>query len=353
MVQMNGRSTTIAVNLMIPDYSRQLKVPGMTAAAQERLQKARILAAGAGGLGTTALPYLAAAGIGHITIVDHDVIESSNLHRQLLYTYADIGRSKAAAAADYCRARSAAGSIAAIARKLLPSEWLALAGEHDLILDCTDDSALAHLLCDAALVHRKPAIFANAASLEGQLFIMRGAPDEPCWHCVWPENLSPAGSCSILGVLGPVPGVLGCLQALAAIKLLAGLAINIGELQYVDFAAMRLQPLQAVRQTRCPHSLTAAGFRQKYPENHLYPYGIDHAIAAGLTVIDIRRPEETASQPHERARQAIEMTALLANPSRWLKPDAPYLLLCQSGRRARTAAAQLQAQGWANVFALP
>ena len=134
-----------------PDFSRQLKVAGMTPAAQEALARARVIIFGAGGLAATAAPWLAAAGVGHLTIVDADTIAASNLHRQTPYTYADLGAKKATTLAAYCQARMADGAqCEAIAQTLDGEVLLAALRAHDLALDCTDSRHFAYQLNDAA-----------------------------------------------------------------------------------------------------------------------------------------------------------------------------------------------------------
>jgi len=208
-----------------PDFSRQLKVAGMTSAAQEALARARVIIFGAGGLAATAAPWLAAAGVGHLTIVDADTIAASNLHRQTPYTYADLGAKKATTLAAYCQARMADGAqCEAIAQTLDGEVLLAALRAHDLALDCTDSRHFAYQLNDAALITATPVVYANAAALGGQLFTLHPSRDAPCWRCLWPEDIAPGGNCDALGVLGPVPATLGLWQALEALKILTGFA---------------------------------------------------------------------------------------------------------------------------------
>ena len=164
-----------------PDFSRQLKVAGMTSAAQEALARARVIIFGAGGLAATAAPWLAAAGVGHLTIVDADTIAASNLHRQTPYTYADLGAKKATTLAAYCQARMADGAqCEAIAQTLDGEVLLAALRAHDLALDCTDSRHFAYQLNDAALITATPVVYANAAALGGQLFTLHPARDAHC-----------------------------------------------------------------------------------------------------------------------------------------------------------------------------
>ncbi|MDO5091454.1 MAG: HesA/MoeB/ThiF family protein [Cardiobacteriaceae bacterium] len=236
-----------------PDFSRQLKVPGMTPAAQEKLARARVLVFGAGGLAASAVPWLAASGIGHLTLVDGDTVSVSNLHRQLPFTYADLSKPKAETLAAYCRARMAGATCAAIPRELDGAEILDALQAHDLALDCTDSRAFSYRLNDAALLCGKPVVFANASTLAGQLFMLHPGEEQPCWRCLWPEE--PPATSATLGVLGPVPGVMGMLQALEALKILAGFAAPLaGEVLQYDFARLAQSRFAVPRAPDCIHT---------------------------------------------------------------------------------------------------
>lgn len=330
----------------IPDFSRQLKVPGMSLAAQEKLARARVLVFGAGGLAASAVPWLAASGIGHLTIVDGDTVSASNLHRQLPFTYADIGKPKAEMLADYCRARMAEGTCEAVARELGGAEILQYLQTHDVALDCTDSRALAYQLNDAALLCAKPVVFANASALAGQLFVLHPGEDQPCWRCLWPEDVLPGGNCDALGVMGPVPGVMGMLQALEALKVLAGFAAPLqGEVLQYDFARLAQSRFAVPRAPDCNH-------RPRMDDDSVFAEDWQAARAQGLRVIDIRSAEETAARPCAFADDEVPMDALLATPAAYLGGE-PVLLVCASGQRAQSAARLLHAQGFAQVRAYP
>ena len=301
-----------------PDFSRQLKVAGMTSAAQEALARARVIIFGAGGLAATAAPWLAAAGVGHLTIVDADTIAASNLHRQTPYTYADLGAKKATTLAAYCQARMADGAqCEAIAQTLDGEVLLAALRAHDLALDCTDSRHFAYQLNDAALITATPVVYANAAALGGQLFTLHPSRDAPCWRCLWPEDIAPGGNCDALGVLGPVPATLGLWQALEALKILTGFAAPLaGEVLQYDFATMRQTRIRVPRRAACNH-----------------------------------QPQTLAAPIHAELTTAFPMPQLLAAPATYLKPKENALLICASGQRAQNTARTLRAQGYAQVYA--
>ena len=324
------------------DYSRQIKVAGMSPAA---LARARIIIFGAGGLAATAAPWLAAAGVGHLTIVDADTIAASNLHRQTPYTYADIGAAKAPTLAAYCQARMAGGAqCEAIAQTLDGEALLAALRTHDLALDCTDSRHFAGQLNDAALITATPVVFANAAALGGQLFTLHPAEDAPCWRCLWPEDIAPGGNCGALGVLGPVPATLGLWQALEALKILTGFAAPLsGEVLQYDFATMRQMRIRVLRRPGCNHQ----------PQAPAAPVHAElaTALAQHWRIIDVRSAAERATLTPPFASDHIPMPELLATPAAHLAPDAPVLLICASGQRATHTARTLRTQGYTQVFA--
>ena len=328
-----------------PDFSRQLKVAGMTSAAQEALARARVIIFGAGGLAATAAPWLAAAGVGKLTIVDADTIAASNLHRQTPYTYADLGAKKATTLAAYCQARMADGAqCEAIAQTLDGEVLLAALRAHDLALDCTDSRHLAYQLNDAALITATPVVYANAAALGGQLFTLHPSRDAPCWRCLWPEDIAPSGNCDALGVLGPVPATLGLWQALEALKILTGFAAPLaGEVLQYDFATMRQTRIRVPRRAACNHQ----------PQTLAAPIHAEltTALAQHWRIIDIRSAAERAALAPPFASEHIPMPQLLAAPAAYLDAGAPVLLICASGQRAQNTARTLRAQGYAQVYA--
>lgn len=331
------------------DFSRQLKVQGMNAETQARLAAAKVLIFGAGGLGATAIPYLAAAGVGALTIVDDDAVALSNLHRQILFTRGDIGRNKAVAAAAFCEAR-AEGSFQAIERRLSTAEIVAAMQAADIVLDCSDSRQLAYQLSDAALFTGRPVVFANAAAMGGQLFTMQPHADLPCWRCLWSEEVLPSGNCDALGVLGPVPATLGLWQALEAIKLITRFAPSLsGELLQYDFVSMRQMRLRVAKAADCNHHKQASDM----VEEAVFEGDFAAAKMQGLRIIDIRSAEEIAQKPLLQADNCILMSALLDNPLQYIGRQEAVLLVCAAGQRSRSAAKLLRKQGFAGVSAYP
>jgi molybdopterin/thiamine biosynthesis adenylyltransferase len=198
---------------------REIGGPG-----QKRLKDARVLVIGAGGLGAPALQYLAAAGVGTIGVIDHDIVENSNLQRQVIHTDDRIGMPKVFSAEVAMKAQNPFVTVRPYHRRLTAEIASDLFAEYDLVLDGTDDPATRYLVNETAVAAGLPLVSAAISQWEGQISIFDPSRGAPCYQCVFPEQPAPglAPSCAEGGVLGPLPGVLGAMMAVEAIKLLAG-----------------------------------------------------------------------------------------------------------------------------------
>ena len=204
-------------------YARQVIMPDVGEDGQERLLASRMLVIGAGGLGSPVVFYLAAAGVGHITILDDETVELTNLNRQILHTTASIGTSKVKQAAAAAAALNPAIEIIPRRERLDAANVDSLLRAHDLVIDCSDNVETRYLLGDAAYRTGTPLVFGGAVRSEGQLALFHsGTPDSPCFRCVFPAmpDAKQAPGCSEAGILGPVTGVIGTLQALMAVNLI-------------------------------------------------------------------------------------------------------------------------------------
>jgi molybdopterin/thiamine biosynthesis adenylyltransferase len=202
-------------------YSRQLLLPGWDEATQERLRRASVLVIGAGALGSVALQYLAAAGVGRLGIVDDDEVELSNLARQVLHYTPDVGVPKSASAASKLRYLNPSIVVDDYAARLGPANAAALLVGQDLVIDCTDSFASRYAVNDACIVEGAPLVVGTALGYAGT--VMTVLPSETaCWRCAFPRAPDPATapSCATAGMLGPVAGIVGSFQATEAIKLL-------------------------------------------------------------------------------------------------------------------------------------
>lgn len=211
----------------IQRYSRQLVLPQFATEGQTRLKNATVLIVGVGGLGTPAALYLTGAGIGTLGLVDdsNDVVDASNLHRQVLYTEADVGHNKLEAAASAIRLRNHHVRVRVhnFANGLRESHATALAKQYHVVLDCTDNVRTRYVIGDACAVAAVPLVSGAAIGLSGQLMTLGLSVDSPCYRCILPIPPPAAcvGSCDSAGVVGPAPAIIGVLQALEAIKIIS------------------------------------------------------------------------------------------------------------------------------------
>ncbi|MDR2212654.1 MAG: molybdopterin-synthase adenylyltransferase MoeB [Pseudomonadales bacterium] len=235
-------------------YSRQLMLPQFDVAGQEALRRARVLIVGLGGLGCPAAIYLAAAGVGSLILADADGVELSNLQRQIAHTSARIGVNKAASAAQLLRDINPHVRLDIVPERLAGERLRDYVAEADVALDCCDNFATRFDLNAAAFAAKVPLVSAAAIRLEGQLSVFdpRRA-DSPCYRCLYDETEELDQSCARNGVLAPLVGVLGSLQALECIKLLSGMGSPlVGKLLLFDALQLQFRELRLRRNSACP-----------------------------------------------------------------------------------------------------
>lgn len=339
------------------DYSRQTALPEIGAAGQERLAKASVVVIGAGGLGCAVLAGLAGAGIGTIGIVDHDVVEATNLHRQPLYAMADIGRPKAEAAAQRLAAYNPSIRLLPRVLRLDAASVAAAIAGFDVVVDCSDNFATKFLVNDAAMRANLPAVLASVYQYEGQLQVVRPDTGGSCLRCQWPDATQDGltGNCQQSGVLGPVPAVLGGLQAMEVLKLLLDLPGQLrDELLLIDLLDHGQRRLRAPRDPACAggcRRIAALEIREP-AEDPDVEMSLVAAAREGFRIIDIREPYECRDQPLPVAgQQALPLGRLLGGDLT-LEPGRRYLLVCAHGVRSRAVAEILRAQGRGNVWSL-
>src|SRR5271163_4803934 len=334
---------------MQPDYSRQQLLKEIGAQGQAALARGRVLVVGLGGLGSPVLQYLAGAGVGCLGIIDGDTLDASNLHRQPIYALADVGGQKAGLAAAAVQRINPSVRVDIHPGRLSADNALDLVRGYDVVVDCSDNFRAKYLINDAAVLAQRPAVFASVYQYEGQLQVYKPQPMHACLRCLWPEAQADGivGNCAEAGVLGPVPGTFGTLQALLTLKILLGMSGQLeGELLLLDFTNFSSLKLKAPRRTEC-HAPACAHIRAITPEDpdiEISLRSLDDAAARGLEVIDIRTAEEVAARP--TAARHIAMPTLLAQPS-LLSPGREFLLVCASGKRSLAAARELRKRGFA------
>jgi adenylyltransferase/sulfurtransferase len=341
------------LNDFIPDYSRQTRLRDVGEAGQAKLAAARVLVIGAGGLGCPVISYLAGAGVGTLGIVDGDVLDASNLHRQVMYDARDIGQRKVDLAARRVAALNPAVTVHTYAEPLVAESMAKVFAQYDLVVECTDDLASRYLANDAAILTGTPLILASVYQYEGQLQVVSSIPGEPCLRCLWPVQPAPglSGSCVESGVLGPVPGVLGTMQAMEALKLLLGLPrAKDHALQLVNLLDGSSQRLPIDAAAGCAlHGGCVEVARQAIESAQGQP-DIDRlfdrlhdAIAAGYAIIDVREPEEVAAQPLPVDSRCVPVALVTAGTVELI--EGRVLLVCASGKRSSHAARLLRQRG--------
>jgi molybdopterin/thiamine biosynthesis adenylyltransferase/rhodanese-related sulfurtransferase len=334
---------------MQPDYSRQILLKEIGAEGQAKLREARVLIVGLGGLGSPVMQYLAGAGVGFLGLIDADVLDASNLHRQPIYGLADVGKPKA----DLARAAIAAINpdvqVETHDDRFNADNALELIRRHDIVVDCSDNFRTKYLINDAAVLAHKPVVFASVYQYEGQLQVYKPEPQHACLRCLWPDAIADGvvGNCAEAGVLGPVPGTFGTLQALLTLKILLRMDGQLeGELLLLDFMNFSSLKIKALRRAECraPKCAHIEGLVREDRDIEVISDSLAAAVERGFEIIDIRTVEEVAAHP--AAARHIPMHELLANPG-LLAAGRQALLVCATGKRSLAAAQALRKQGLA------
>lgn len=235
-------------------YSRQLLLREVGEEGQRKLLRSRVLVVGAGGLGCPSALYLAAAGVGTIGIVDQDLVDLSNLHRQILHTSASVGREKVSSAAATLRALNPDVQIVAINQRLTSQNAMEIIAGYDVVLDGSDNFPTKYLVNDACFFSGKPNVYGSIFQFEGQATIFHPAASGPCYRCLFPEPPPPAlaPNCDEAGVIGVLPGTIGLLQALEAVKLLLGIGDPlIGRMLLFDALEARFRTIKVEKNAEC------------------------------------------------------------------------------------------------------
>ncbi len=339
---------------MQPDYSRQILLKEIGPQGQAKLGLARVLIVGLGGLGSPVMQYLAGAGVGFLGLIDADLLDASNLHRQPIYGLADVGKAKAELARAAIAAINPAVQVETHAVLFNADNALELIRRHDIVVDCSDNFRTKYLINDAAVLARKAAVFASVYQYEGQLQVYKPEPMHACLRCLWPDALADGvvGNCAQAGVLGPVPGAFGTLQALLTLKILLQMGGQLaGELLLLDFMNFSSLKIQASRRAECraPACAHIQDLAREDPDIEVSLDSLAVAAASGFEVIDIRTVEEVAARPAVSADTTVRhipMQDLLANP-RLLAGASRALLVCATGKRSLATARALRKQGLA------
>jgi adenylyltransferase/sulfurtransferase len=355
----------------IKRYSRHLIMPEVGMDGQRRLKASSVLCVGAGGLGSPAAMYLAAAGVGRIGIVDFDVVDFSNLQRQLLHGTPDVGRSKLESAKSRLHALNPNVQIDTYETTLSSENALELFGPYDVILDGTDNFPTRYLVNDACVLSGKPNAYGSIFRFEGQASVF-AAKNGPCYRCLYPEPPPPGlvPSCAEGGVLGVLPGIIGVIQATEAVKLMLGIGEPlIGRFLIYDALKMRFRELKLRRDPECPvcgdhPTVTALIDYQQFCGIHPEPQGPTEAPVNEweITPIELKRRLDAGDdlfildvrEPNEYQINRIPASTLIPLgeiPRRYQELDTTREIVvhCKMGGRSAKAVDYLRTVGFTKV----
>ncbi len=349
-------------------YSRHLSLPDVGIRGQRRLKAARVLIVGAGGLGSPTALYLAAAGVGTIGLVDFDVVDVTNLQRQLLHGTADVGRSKLDSARDRLRDINPLVRLELFNERLTSQNALSIMRGFDIVIDGTDNFATRYLTNDACVLLGLPNVYGSIFRFDGQASVFCTATG-PCYRCLYPTPPPPGmvPSCAEGGVLGVLPGLIGTIQATEAIKLILGVGDSLaGRLLLIDALSMQFRQVRVARNPECP----SCGTRTI---TELIDYDEFCGTRGEETLMDISVVQEiTPVELAERLKQGddfdlvdvrepfeIEIAAIpgatviplgeLPDSLDQLDRNREIVVMCRSGKRSADAVRQLQAAGFGHV----
>jgi len=351
-------------------YARHLILPEVGIEGQQKLKAARVLCVGTGGLGSPLAFYLAAAGIGTLGLVDFDVVDASNLQRQIIHSTKDVGRKKLDSAEEKLVALNPAIKVIKHETMLTSTNALEILRDYDIVVDGTDNFPTRYLVNDACVLLGKPNVYGSIFRFEGQASVF-ATREGPCYRCLYPEPPPPGmvPSCAEGGVLGVLPGLVGVIQATEAIKLILGKGEPlVGRLLLVDALAMRFRELKLRKNPDCPvcganPTVTQlidyqqfCGIEPKTTQEKTLNNGIPQMsvqelkqrIDAGedVFVLDVREPYEI--QIANIGGKLIPMNEV---PKRLaeIPQDREVVVYCRSGARSQRVAEFLAQQGYANV----
>ena len=346
-------------------YSRQINLRALGEEGQQRLKAARVLCIGAGGLGSPAALYLAAAGVGTIGIVDDDAVDVSNLHRQLLHDTADVQRRKVDSAAERLTALNPHITIETHVARLNAINAEEMITPYDIVIDGSDNLPTRYLSNDVCVWLKKPNVYGSVHQFEGQASIFAPHLGAPCYRCLFPEPPPPGviPSCAEAGVLGVVPGIIGTIQALETIKLITGIGQTLlARLLHLDALTLRLREFNIRRDPHCPVCGQAPTITEpaEYEQSCQTDAAIPEISAIELqsmlwreeriTLLDVREPFEW-----EIARINDSILIPMGDiPDRLgeLRRDNKIVVYCKSGVRSAQAIAFMHRQGFSQLLNL-
>lgn len=344
-------------------------LPEVGLEGQKKICSTSVLCIGAGGLGSPIAMYLAAAGIGRIGILDFDTVDESNLQRQLLHGTEDVGRPKTESAADTIRSLNPLVEVVQHRERITSANALDLIRPYDIVVDGTDNFPTRYLTNDACVLLKKPNVFGAIFRFEGQASVFAPHLGGPCYRCLYPEPPPPGEvpSCGEAGVLGVLPGIIGCIQATEILKLAAGIGTPLlGRMLVYDALEMKFRELRLRRDPQCPMcgekpSITRLIDYEQFcgvKPAHQKPMHPDEVsvqdmkqalddCTLGIKVVDIREPSEYAAA-HIPGVMFLPLSELQLRLDE-LDPNQTYYIHCRSGGRSMKLVQFLKQNGFKNV----
>ncbi|MES2575774.1 MAG: HesA/MoeB/ThiF family protein [Bacteroidota bacterium] len=337
-------------------YSRQIALPEIGEAGQLKLQNARVLVIGAGGLGCPVLQNLTAAGVGTIGLVDGDLVDETNLHRQLLYTLKDCGNRKVAIAKKAILELNPEIKVDVFPEFFSNQNAFEVVSDYQIIVDCTDTLAVRYLINDVAVVKKIPVVYASIYKFEGQVSVFN-YKNGPSYRCLFPEHesLNTVTNCVESGVLGVLPNTLGAFQATEVLKIILEIGqVLSGKLLIYDALHFQTQIIDFARNPKAIEKGFINGSQllhhKKEIENLSPEMFLEKCSQQGMIVIDVRESDE---MPKFKGKNVIQIPLdELEEYSKKLDKNQEIVVFCQTGQRSLSAMHHLQNSGFVGVFHL-
>jgi molybdopterin/thiamine biosynthesis adenylyltransferase/rhodanese-related sulfurtransferase len=351
-------------------YSRHLIIPDVGMAGQKRLKNARVLCVGAGGLGSPALMYLAAAGVGTLGIVEYDEVDESNLQRQIIHGQSDVGRSKAQSAAESVREINPYTNVVIHETRLDSDNVMEIFADYDLIVDGTDNFATRYMVNDAAVFLKKPYVWGSIYRFDGQASVF-WAEHGPCYRCLYPEPPPPGmvPSCAEGGVLGVLCASVGSIQVNEAIKLLAGIGEPlVGRLMIYDALEMTYRAVKVRKDPECAIcgknptvtelidyeafcGVVSEEAQQAAMGSTITAAQLKEKLDAGedILLVDVREPNEYEIVSIPGATLIPKNEFLLGNALETMPQNRQVVLYCKTGVRSAEVLAVLKSAGFSDA----
>lgn len=342
-------------------YQRHIGLAEVGVEGQQRLKNASVLIVGVGGLGCPAAQYLAAAGIGRIGLIDHDLVDESNLHRQVLFGVGDVGRPKVEVATSRLRATNPYVEIESLQEKLTAENAERHIANYDIVCDGSDNFATRYVVNDVAIKLGKPVVYASISEFDGQASVF-GLDGGPCYRCLFPQPPAPDSipSCADGGVLGVLPGLLGTIQATEVVKIAIGMGESLsGTLLMVDSMDMTFRRLSISKNPDCPVCRDSASSvtspkPSPLPMSEITVQELNEQIQGGNPprMLDVRQPEEAAICTIGGDLIPLGLLPFRIDEVKESFGDEQVVVYCKAGGRSMQAIGFLKSVGIENVVNL-